>query len=315
MIARVVERLFASVAVVFGAMTLIFLVLNWLPGDTAALIAGDGASAETVAQVRAQLGTDRPILRQYRDYLVGIVHGDLGRSYATREPVMKRLAAQLPASATLALASALVAIALGVGLGVLSAAHRGRWLDQAVQLVSLALVSVPPFWLGLVGILLFSVRLRWLPILGGSGGGGFLSSVLPVTCLSLVTCVPLLRLVRTGIIEALDEPYVTTLRAKGLRGGRILYVHVLRNVAMPTITLLGLLVGELFSGLAVVETLFARQGLGRMAVDAVSVKDLPVLQGAILLTSVTYVAVNLLVDVSYAWLDPRVRAVTAGGTS
>jgi ABC-type dipeptide/oligopeptide/nickel transport system permease component len=304
----VLERTVASFVVVFGAVTLIFLILNWLPGDAASLVAGEGASAETIEHVRIQLGTDRPILRQYREYLVGLAHGDLGRSYVTREPVLAKLESQFPATACLALASGIMAILLGIGLGVLSAVYRGRWVDQVIQVAALFLVSIPPFWLGLLGILLFSVELRWLPVIGR---GGVLPSVLPVSCLGLIFSVPLLRMVRNGIIEALDEPYVMTLRAKGLRARRIVYVHVLRNVLMSTITLLGVLVGELLSGLVIVETLFARQGLGRLAVEAVSNKDMPVVQGAILLTSVAYVGINLLVDISCAWIDPRVRAAAA----
>lgn len=309
MIRLVLERTVASLVVVLGAVTLIFLILNWLPGDPASLVAGEGASAETIEHVRIQLGTDRPLLRQYREYLVGLAHGDLGRSYVTREPVLAKIESQFPSTACLALASAAVAVALGIGMGVLSAVYRGRWVDQVFQVAALFLVSIPPFWLGLLGILLFSVKLRWLPVIGR---GGVAPSVLPVACLGLIFSVPLLRMVRNGIIEALDEPYVMTLRAKGLRARRIVYVHVLRNVLMSTVTLLGILVGELLSGLVIVEILFARQGLGRLAVEAVSNKDMPVVQGAILLTSVAYVGINLLVDISYAWIDPRVRVAAAG---
>jgi len=305
---RILERLAASFAVIFGASTLIFLILNWLPGDTAALIAGEGASEETIVRIRAQLGLGRPIGQQYWDYMVGLLHGDLGHSYATRAPVLQEIAGQFPATGSLALAAAAVAIAVGVPLGVTAAAYRGRLPDQGIQVAGLTLHSIPAFWLGLLAILLFSVRLRWLPVLGGNG---FSASVLPVGCLGIAMSVSIQRLVRSGIIEALQEPYVTTLRAKGLRASQIFYVHVLRNVALSTITLLGVLVGELFSGLVVIETLFARPGLGRLAVYAMGNKDIPLVQGAILVTSATYVAVNLLVDLSYAWIDPRIRIAAA----
>jgi peptide/nickel transport system permease protein len=304
MIRRVVERLAASIGVVFGATTLIFLILNWLPGDTAALIAGEGASQETLDHVRLQLGLDRPLGQQYFDYLRGLLHGDLGRSYATRAPVLHELAAQFPSTGALALSAAAVAVLVGVPLGVAAAANRGRLLDQGIQVAGLTMISLPSFWSGLLAILVFSVHLRWLPILGGQGVA---AAVLPVGCLGVHMSVPVQRMVRSGIAEALQEPFVTTLRAKGLRASRIFYVHVLRNVAISTVTLLGVLVGELFSGIVVIETLFARPGLGRLAVYAVNNKDIPLVQGAILATSVTYVAVNLLVDLSYAWIDPRVR--------
>lgn len=302
---RIFARLLASLGVVFGAVTLIFLILNWLPGDPAELVAGDGASAATVAQVRAQLGTDRPLGRQYRDYLVGLAHGDLGTSYVTREPVLKRLAAQFPSTASLTLAASGVAVILGVGLGVLSALYRGRWLDEIIRGFALSLASIPPFWLGILLMLLFSVRLRWLPIIGD---GGVLAMILPVGCLGLVASVPLLRMVRDGIVDGLNDPYVTTLRAKGLGERRVLYVHVLRNTLLATITLLSVLVGELLSGAVIIETLFARQGIGRITVEAIGGKDMPVVQGAILLASVSYVLVNLLVDLSYTLIDPRTRS-------
>ena len=311
MLRRILERVLVSLGVIFGAVTLIFMILNWLPGDAATLVAGDDASAETIAHVRAKLGTNRSLGAQYRSYLAGLAHGDLGTSYVTREPVVTRLAAQLPATAALTLAACSVAILLGVGLGVLSALNHGRWFDQVVQAVSLFWVSMPSFWLGILMILVFSVRLGWLPVIGD---GGLLPSVLPVLTLGMVVSVPLQRMVRDGMLEGLHEPYVTTLRAKGLGERRIFYVHVLRNALTPTVTLLGVLVGELLSGAVIIETLFARQGIGRTTVEAITQKDMPVVQGAILIASVSYVLVNLLVDLSYNWIDPRTRLATSKGT-
>jgi peptide/nickel transport system permease protein len=303
MIRAVATRFFASAGVVFGAVSLIFAILNWLPGDPAMLIAGESASPETVEQIRKQLAIDRPLWEQYTSYLWNLAHGDLGRSYVTREPVLDRLVSQLPATATLTLSAAAIAVLLGTTLGVLSARYHGRWLDQVLQLISLTLVSVPPFWLGLLAILLFSVRLGWLPILGT---GGFGASVMPAGCLGLLLSVHLLRMVRSSVIEELREPYVTALRARGLAEGRVFYRHVLRNALIAAVTLLSVLIGELLSGTVVIETLFARQGLGRIAVEAIGQKDLPVVQGAILLTSIGYVTINLLVDLSYTWIDPRI---------
>ena len=295
MLRRIFERLLVSLGVIFGAVTLVFLVLNWLPGDSAALIAGQDAGPQTVQQLRIKLATDRTLGSQYRSYLSGVLHGDLGTSYITREPVLRRLAAQLPATLTLAFGGCAVAIVFGVGLGVLSALYRGRWLDQAIQSGSLFVVSMPSFWLGMLLILVFSVRLGWLPVVGDDG---FMPSVLPVATLGMWLSVPLQRMVRDGMLDELHEPYVTTLRAKGLGERRIFYVHVLRNALTSTITLLGILVGESLSNAVVLETLFARQGIGRTTVEAIGQKDIPVAQGAILLSSVTYVVVSLLVDLS-----------------
>jgi len=311
MLRRIVERFFVSLGVIFGAVTLIFLVLNWLPGDAATLIAGEDASPETVQHLRVKLGTDRPLSDQYRSYLNGVIHGDLGTSYVTREPVVRRLAAQLPSTLVLTFSACSVAILLGVALGVLSVLYRGRWLDQAIQALSLFVHSMPSFWLGMLMILVFSVQLGWLPVIGN---GGFLPLVLPVSTLGIWLSVPLQRLVRDGMLEGLHEPYVTTLRAKGLGERRIFYVHVLRNAVTSTITMLGVMVGESLSNAVIIETLFARQGIGRTTVEAIGQKDVPVVQGAILISSVAYVIVNLLVDLSYTLIDPRTRLASAKGT-
>jgi ABC-type dipeptide/oligopeptide/nickel transport system permease component len=311
MLRRIVERFLVSLGVIFGAVTLIFLVLNWLPGDAATLIAGEDASPETVHHLRVKLGTDRPLSDQYRSYLNGVIHGDLGTSYVTREPVVRRLAAQLPSTLMLTFSACSVAIALGIALGVLSVLYRGRWLDQAIQALSLFVHSMPSFWLGMLMILLFSVRLGWLPVIGN---GGLLPLVLPVATLGIWLSVPLQRMVRDGMLEGLHEPYVTTLRAKGLGERRIFYVHVLRNAVTSTITMLGVMVGESLSNAVIMETLFARQGIGRTTVEAIGQKDVPVVQGAILISSVAYVLVNLLVDLSYTLIDPRTRLVVSKGT-
>jgi len=311
MLRRIVERVLVSLGVIFGAVTLIFLVLNWLPGDAATLIAGEDASPDTVHHLRVKLGTDRPLSDQYRSYLKGVIHGDLGTSYVTREPVVRRLAAQLPSTLMLTFSACTVAILLGVALGVLSVLYRGRWPDQAIQSLSLFVHSMPSFWLGMLMILLFSVRLGWLPVIGN---GGLLPLVLPVATLGIWLSVPLQRMVRDGMLDGLHEPYVTTLRAKGLGERRIFYVHVLRNAVTSTITLLGVLVGESLSNAVIIETLFARQGIGRTTVEAIGQKDVPVVQGAILISSVAYVVVNLLVDLSYTLIDPRTRLATSKGT-
>jgi len=301
----VLKRVGGAAFVIAGTITLVFLVLHWLPGDPAALIAGDSATAETVANIRAQLGTDRPLWNQYFIYIAGLAHGDLGTSFATREPVLGRLWAQVPATMMLTLFASGVALVAGLLLGVVSAVNRGKLLDRAIQTVMLFLTSMPSFWLGILLILVFSVTLRWLPAIGN---GSWQQLVLPVACLGMITSGRLMRMVRSSVIDVLDEPFVTTLRGKGLRERQVLFTHVLRNALIPVVTLLGILVGELLSGTVVVETLFARQGIGRMLVDALSVKDIPVVQGTVLLASIFFVLINMLVDLSYGLIDRRVRA-------
>jgi peptide/nickel transport system permease protein len=301
----VLKRVGGAAFVIAGTITLVFLVLHWLPGDPAALIAGDSATAETVANIRAQLGTDRPLWNQYFIYIAGLAHGDLGTSFATREPVLGRLWAQVPATMMLTLFASGVALVAGLLLGVVSAVNRGKLLDRAIQTVMLFLTSMPSFWLGILLILVFSVTLRWLPAIGN---GSWQQLVLPVACLGMITSGRLMRMVRSSVIDVLDEPFVTTLRGKGLRERQVLFTHVLRNALIPVVTLLGILVGELLSGTVVVETLFARQGIGRMLVDALSVKDIPVVQGTVLLASIFFVLINMLVDLSYGLIDRRVRS-------
>lgn len=299
-----VRRLTSAVFVVFGAITLVFFVLYALPGDPAALVAGPGASPALVANIQAELGTNQPLGLQYAHYLWRLAHGDLGTSFATNEPVVSRIWAQFPATLELTIASCAVAVFLGVSLGVVSATYEDRWPDRLIQTIVLFLISMPSFWIGILLILVFSVLLHWLPAMGSATPAQL---ILPASCLGLNVSGQLERMVRGSVLDVLHEPFVATLRGKGLREFPILFRHVLRNALIPVITLFGVLIGTLLSGVVVIETLFARQGLGRLVVDALGVRDIPVLQGVALFVSVFYVILNLLIDLSYAWIDRRVR--------
>ena len=301
----VLRRLLGAVFVIFGATTMVFLILYWLPGDPAILVAGDGASAETIANIRVHLGTGRPLWEQYAAYVAHMSHGDLGTSFQTGEPVFGRLWAQAVPTLELTGLACLLAVMAGILLGVVSAVNRGRWIDHAIQSLLLLFTSMPSFWLGILLILVFSVTLRWLPAIGN---GSLAQLVLPVACLGLAASGKLARMVRNSVLDVLDEPFVITMRAMGLPERAVLYRHVLRNALIPVVTLLGILVGELLSGAVVTETLFARQGVGRILVEAVGVKDIPVVQAVILFASVLFVLINTLVDLSYALIDRRVRA-------
>jgi peptide/nickel transport system permease protein len=300
----VLRRLGASVFVVFGAITLVFFVLYMLPGDPAALVAGPGASPAMIANIQAQLGTNRPLWLQYGSYLWRLAHGDLGTSFATNQPVLASIWTQFPATLELTMFSCAIAVVLGVSLGVVSAVFENRWLDRLIQTIVLFLVAMPSFWIGILLILFFSVWLHWLPAMGSATASQL---ILPSACLGLNVSGQLERMVRGSVLDVLHEPFVATLRGKGLREFPILFRHVLRNALIPVITLFGVLIGQLLSGAVVIETLFARQGVGRLVVDALSVRDIPVLQGVVLFVSVIYVFLNLLVDLSHAWIDRRVR--------
>lgn len=303
--AFVIRRLVGAAFVVFAATTMVFLILHWLPGDPAVLVAGDDAPAATIEHVRAQLGSDQPLASQYVAYLGHLARGDLGVSFSTQEPVAARIRAQILATVELTAFSLLIAVVLGLLLGVISAVDRGGWIDHGVQSLLLFFSSMPSFWLGIVLILIFSVGLRWLPAIGN---GSFAQLILPASCLGLASAGRLARMVRNSVLDVLDEPFVNALRGKGLTEQAVLYRHVLRNALIPVITLLGVITGELLSSTVVVETLFARQGLGRLIYEAVGVKDIPMVQGAVLVAAIFYVLINLVVDLSYGSIDSRIRS-------
>lgn len=281
-----------------------FLILYYLPGDTAVLIAGQDASPETITQIREKLGTDKPLWFQYTTYLAHLARADLGTSTNTGELVAERLKAQVPATLQLTFLSCAVAIITGVSIGVTAAVHNGRWIDHIIQTSLLFFMSMPSFWFGFLLILIFSVKLKWLPAIGN---GSLAQLILPTLCLGLVTSAKLARMVRNSVIDVLGEAFVIVLRGKGLLENQVIYKHVLRNALIPVVTLFGILVGELLANSIVIETLFARQGLGRLLVEAVSVKDIPMVLGVTLLVSVIYIFINFIIDISYTRLDPRIQ--------
>lgn len=304
MVKYILNRLIVSIPVILGSLTLVFLIIHWLPGDPAQMIAGDDAAPERIAYLRGQFGLDRPLWQQYLVYLWDSVRGDFGHSFANSQPVIDRLLAQLPATLSLALLSTIFAIIVGFILGVLSAVYKNRVLDYIVRVISLLGVSMPKFWLGILLILVFSVHFQLLPAIGN---GSFKQLILPSFALGVTGAGMLTRMVRNSVLEVIHEPFVLTLRAKGLSDKIVLYKHVLRNALLPAVTILGLLVGEMLSGAVVTETVFSRQGLGKLVVDAINQKDIPVIQAAILITGIFNILVNLMVDVSYSYVDPRVR--------
>ncbi|CAN5140311.1 ABC transporter permease [soil metagenome] len=300
----VLWRLLGALGVALGAVTLVFAALYWLPGDPAMLIAGDDAPPAMVEKVRERLGTDRPFGEQYVRYIANVARGDLGESYLTGEPVAKRILAQLPATLELTLVAALSALIIGIVVGVASAVNQGRWIDHLLQSLSLFFGSMPSFWFGILLILLFSVQLRWLPAIGN---GSFSQLILPAACLGLGAAGDLALMTRDCMLDVLREPFVVTLRAKGLPDRLIRYRHVLRSALIPVITMLAMRIGVLLSGTVVVETLFARQGLGRIISEAVGSKDIPMVLGAVLVASIFYILINLIVDLAYSRIDRRVR--------
>lgn len=298
-------RLTLAIPVLLGVSIAVFAMLRLLPGDPAQImLAESGASAERVAALRQQLGLDDPLPVQYGRFLLGALRGDLGRSIQSNRPVTQEIAGQLPSTVELTLAAMAVAIGIGVPLGLLAATHHNGPLDLGAMALALGGVSMPSFWLGVLLILFFSLRLGWLP---ATGQGGVERLILPAFTLGFGAAAIIARLVRSSVLEVLRHEYITTARAKGLSPRVVLLRHALKNALIPVVTIVGLQFGALLAGTVVIETVFSRPGVGRMVVNAILVKDFPVAQGAILIIATTYVLANLIVDLLYAWLDPRVR--------
>jgi len=299
------QRLAVAVTVLWGVATLVFVILRLLPGDPAALMLSEaGASAEAIAQLRADLGLDKPLIVQYGQYLMNLAQGNLGTSLFAHRPVVTVIAEQLPSTIGLALAAMLIAAILGAVLGILAAVKAGTWIDSAATALSVTGVSVPIFWSGLLLIWLFSLRLGWLP---ATGQGGLDHLILPALVLGLASSGAIARLVRASLLEVLDQDFIRTARAKGLPEGIILTRHAMKNALIPVVTIVGLQFGFLLGGTVVTETVFSRQGIGRLLVNSILWKDLPVVQGVVLLAGLVYTLVNVAVDVAYGFLDPRIR--------
>lgn len=305
MIGFIQRRLLLAIPTVFAVSAAVFLMLHLIPGDPASIYLGENlATPERLESIRHEMGLDRPIHVQYLDFLGRALQGDLGRSLQNDRPVALELAERLPRTAELAAAAFVVSVVFGVSLGILSALRHNTWVDTFAMLVALVGVSMPIFWLGLIAILVFSIHFAWFPV---TGQHGIASLVLPATVLGIVSSATLARLVRSSMLEVLRHEYVTTARAKGLRERLVVRRHVFKNALIPVATVLGLEVGSLMSGAVITETVFARPGVGKLIVDSIQSKDFTVVQGAVLFVAVTYVVVNLVVDVSYAFLDPRIR--------
>lgn len=305
MLKFVIHRIITTLGVLWGVMTVVFLLLHVIPGDPATtMLAGSGASEAEIVQTRERLGFNDSILLQYGRYMSDTLRGDLGRSLFSNRPVTVTIAEQLPATLQLAVAALLIAVILGLSLGILAALRADTWIDQAVMGVAVLGVSVPVFWSGLLLIWVFSIGLNWLP---ATGVDSWRHLVMPAIVLGLVGAGPIARMVRASLINALHADYISMAHAKGLPGRAIIGRHALRNAIIPVITLVGLQAGFLLGGTVVTEAVFARPGLGRLVVEAILSKDLPVVQGVVLLTAATYVVINLLVDLTTLALDPRLR--------
>lgn len=313
----ILRRFGSAVIVLFLSSVLIFLGVRALPGDPAVVMAGQEASAAVVETIRHEYGLDKPLPAQYVDYLGQTLSGNLGRSTQDQIPVADIIAQRLPVTLELSALAMLVAIVVGVGAGIVASIRRGRWPDYVANGFGLAGLSVPHFWLGLLGILLFAVTLHWLPASGyvpftQDPGQNLLRMLLPALVLGAGFAAILMRQTRSAMLGALSADYVRTARSKGLSEAKVVGAHALRNSLTTVVTVLGLQLGALISGAVVTEQIFVIPGFGKLTVDAVLTRNYPVIQAVVLVTVCGYVVVNLLVDIAYAFLNPRIR-LSGGG--
>lgn len=308
----IVRRLLLAIPVLLGASFLVFASVRFVPGDPAIAIAGELATPALIARVREDMGLDKPLLVQYGIYLERVVQGDLGRSVRSGLPVAQEISNRLPKTIQLAVISLLVASAIGIPLGVLSATRANTWVDGGSMIVALLGVSMPIFWLGLMLMILFSVMLpRWLglsgPIFPPTGSGTWKHLVMPVIALAAASMAIQARMTRACMLEVLRADYIRTARAKGVAERWVIYRHALRNALIPIVTIVGLQFGTLLGGAVLTETVFGWPGLGRLLVDSIGYRDYPVIQGTVLVITLGFVLVNLVVDVLYGYLDPRIH--------
>jgi peptide/nickel transport system permease protein len=303
MLAYTTRRLLQAVPILLGVVFIVMVSLDFIPGDPVRLMLGEFATPEMVSGLRTRLGLDDPLPIRYVNYLGDLLQGDMGRSIRDQRPVTTIIAEAYPVTLQLGLAALVITVLFGIPLGVLSAARPNSLLDNLVRIFSLAGLSMPVFWTGLVFIVIFSVNLRWFPV---SGMGTWRHMVLPAVTLALPSIAILARLTRSSILEVLGEDFVRTARSKGVSDRSILFKHTLRNALIPVITALGLILGQMLGGAVLTETVFSWPGLGRLTVFAIFNRDYVLVQGVVLVLAAVYVLINLLVDLSYGLIDARV---------
>jgi ABC-type dipeptide/oligopeptide/nickel transport system permease component len=308
---QTLTRLALTLPVVWLVVSLVFLLIHLVPGDPIQMMLGEGATPADIGALRHQYGLDQPLAVQYLHYWSGVLHGNLGASIRLHESVARLIAQRYPYTLALTLSSLLLGIVLALPAGMLAARHRGRWLDQLVSFVSLFGLSVPSIALGPVLILVFSIKIGWLPVSGANSGAGpaidWRYLILPSIAMGASLAAILTRMVRTAMLEEMGQDYIRTARAKGLGERAVVWRHALPNAMVPIVTVIGLQFGALLAGAIVTETIFSWPGLGRLTVSAISNRDYALVQGCLLAIGLTYVTVNFITDVVYTWINPRMR--------
>lgn len=298
----ILKRLAQIIPVTLGVTLVVFLIMQMIPGDPAIILAGEGASQETVAELRENLGLNKPLAVQYTDYIKNLLQGDMGNSLKNNQPVFEEITSRLPITIELAFYSILITIVLGLIAGIISAIRPYSLMDVGLMVVALLGISLPSFWLGILLMYVFSVQLHWLPVAGWDSAKHI---ILPAVTLGAGGAAIVARMTRSSMLEVVNQDYIRTAKAKGLKGYIIILKHALRNALIPVITVVGLQFGSLLGGTVLVESVFAVNGLGRMIVDAIRTRDIPVVQGGVLVASLIFVFINLFIDIMYRFFNKR----------
>ncbi len=306
MIEFTLRRIVATIPVLLGILLVAFTVLYLIPGDPAQTVAGPRADAETLARISREMGLDKPVHERFFSYLWRVMQGDLGQSVVTGKPVLDSIAEKLPYTIKLALLAMFFSITIGVATGIIGAITRGTWIDRFCTFFSVAGISIPVFLSGLVFLYFFAAKLRWFPT-SGFKAEGIMPFFLPAFTLGIRSAAFLARIVRSSMIEVLNQDFIRTAKAKGLSPARILIRHGLVNALIPVITVIGLDLSSYLNGSVIVETIFDLPGIGRFAMDAISQRDYPIIQGIVLIGAFIFIMVNLAIDLLYAWINPRIR--------
>lgn len=307
MVKYIIRRLIAMIPVVIGITFLVFMIMQLAPGDPVRMILGDSAEPEAIEAMREEMGLNDPVLVQYGRYMVNLLHGDLGTSYTNQRPVAHEVFSRVPATFELAFVSAVVSILIAIPLGVIAAVKQNTLFDNLSMVLSLVGISMPAFWLALMLMLVFSLRLGWFPVQGNNDG--WRSFVLPSIAIGFMNMAAIARTTRSSMLETIRQDYIRTARSKGISEGEVIMHHAFGNALIPTITVVGVQLGGLLGGAVLTETVFAWPGLGRLMVQAVNGRDVPVVMGCIVILSIGFSIVNLIVDLAYGFIDPRVRTM------
>jgi peptide/nickel transport system permease protein len=316
MVNFIIRRIYLAVIVLILVTLFVFMAMRILPGDPIYMIMTSGEMTNSTIQeieaVRHQYGLDKPLFVQYFDWLGGLLHGDLGKSIVQQEPVISEIIRRVPITLNLSLVAFFISAIIGIPAGVICALRRGKWSDTVITVLANAGITVPVFWLGVMLVYVFSLQLHWLPVQGYTSpfvdfGKSIRQIIMPVFCLSIFPIASMTRQTRSSMLEVMRQDYIRTAWSKGLKERIIVYRHALKNGLIPVVTLSGMALSHIIGGSVIIETVFNIAGMGRMAVNAVFAHDYPVVQGFIFLIAVTILTVNLIVDVSYGWLDPRIR--------